>query len=147
MGVSQAGTRPPAKSYGGKIFCACAVRASSLQLVGSVGERLPPTQPHHLFTSVPWFFRGRDRCGRAAKGFTPLCSNYPQLAPGHTLWWVLGGGAPAHTSAKLHSISEEVRHASRNADSACPFLPSRQYKTGHAESAFRDACRTSSDSI
>ena len=40
--------------------------------------------------------------------------------------------------------AEEVRHASRNADSACPFLPSRQYKTGHAESAFRDACRTSS---
>ena len=39
---------------------------------------------------------------------------------------------------------EEVRHASRNADSACPFLPSRQYKKGHAESAFRDACRTSS---
>ena len=73
-------------------------------LVGIVGERLPPTQPHHLFTSVPWFFRGRDRCGRAAKGFTPLCSNYPQLAPVHTLWWVLGGGAPAHTSAKLHSI-------------------------------------------
>ena len=39
---------------------------------------------------------------------------------------------------------EEVRHASQNADSACPFLPSRQYKKGHAESAFRDACRTSS---
>ena len=38
---------------------------------------------------------------------------------------------------------EEVRYASRNADSACPFLPSRQYKKGHAESAFRDACRTS----
>ena len=33
---------------------------------------------------------------------------------------------------------------SRNADSVCPFLPSRQYKKGHAESAFRDACRTSS---
>ena len=31
-----------------------------------------------------------DLFGRAAKGFTPLCSNYPQLAPGHTLWWVLG---------------------------------------------------------
>ena len=45
-----------------------------------------------------------DLFGRAAKGFTPLCSNYPQLAPVHTLWWVLGGGAPAHTSAKLHSI-------------------------------------------
>ena len=41
----------------------------------------------------------------------------------------IGGGA------------EEVRHASRNADSACPFLPSRQYKNGHAESAFHDACR------
>ena len=40
--------------------------------------------------------------------------------------------------------AEEVRHASQNADSACPFLPSRQYKKGHAESAFRDACRTSS---
>ena len=40
--------------------------------------------------------------------------------------------------------AEEVRHASRNADSACPFLPSRQYKKGHVESAFRDACRTSS---
>ena len=39
---------------------------------------------------------------------------------------------------------EEVRHASRNADSACPFLPLRQYKKGHTESAFRDACRTSS---
>ena len=31
---------------------------------------------------------------------------------------------------------------SRNADSACPFLPLRQYKKWHAESAFRDACRT-----
>ena len=41
-------------------------------------------------------------------------------------------------------LAEEVRHASRNADSACPFLPSRQYKKEHAESAFRDACRTSS---
>ena len=37
-------------------------------------------------------------------------------------------------------VVEEVRHASRNADSACPFLPSCQYKKGHAESAFRDAC-------
>ena len=49
---------------------------------------------------------------------------------------------PPPTSKKL-SIPlspEEVR----NADSACPFLPSRQYKKGHAESAFRDACRTSS---
>ena len=36
---------------------------------------------------------------------------------------------------------EEVRHASRNADSACPFF---QYKKGHTESAIRDACRTSS---
>ena len=36
--------------------------------------------------------------------------------------------------------SEEVRHASRNADSVCPFLPSRQYKKGHAS----HACRTSS---
>ena len=41
-------------------------------------------------------------------------------------------------------LAEEVRHVSRNADSACPFLPSRQYKKGHAESAFHDACRTSS---
>ena len=41
-------------------------------------------------------------------------------------------------------LAEEVRHVSRNADSACPFSPSRQYKKGHAESAFRDACRTSS---
>ena len=41
-------------------------------------------------------------------------------------------------------LAEEVRHVSRNADSACPFLPSRQYKKGHAESAFCDACRTSS---
>ena len=39
---------------------------------------------------------------------------------------------------------EEVRHASRNADSACPFLYWRNGKKGHAESAFRDACRTSS---
>ena len=39
--------------------------------------------------------------------------------------------------------SEEVRHASRNADSACPFLHWRDGKKGHAESAFRDACRTS----
>ena len=39
---------------------------------------------------------------------------------------------------------EEVRHASRNADSACPFLYWRDGKKGHAESAFRDACRTSS---
>ena len=27
-----------------------------------------------------------DLFGRATKGFTPLCSNCPQLAPGHTLW-------------------------------------------------------------
>ena len=40
---------------------------------------------------------------------------------------------------------EEVRHASRNAESACPFLYWRDGKKGHAESAFRDACRTSSD--
>ena len=40
--------------------------------------------------------------------------------------------------------AEEVRHASRNADSACPFLYWRDGKKGHAESAFRDACRTSS---
>ena len=47
--------------------------------------------------------------------------------------------------ARLHCPNpEEVRHASRNADSVCPFLPSRQYKKGHAESAFRDARRTSS---
>ena len=39
---------------------------------------------------------------------------------------------------------EEVRHASRNAESACPFLYWRDGKKGHAESAFRDACRTSS---
>ena len=38
---------------------------------------------------------------------------------------------------------EEVRHASRNADSACPFLYWRDGKKGHAESAFRVACRTS----
>ena len=44
-----------------------------------------------------------------------------------------------------HFCPEEVQHASRNADSACPFLPSRQYKKGRAESAFRDACHTSSD--
>ena len=90
-GRGPGGDPPTSKELWRQDCCACAVRASSLQtLVGSVGERLPPTQPHHLFTSVPWFFRGRDRCGRAAKGFTPLCSNYPQLAPGHTLWWVLG---------------------------------------------------------
>ena len=40
--------------------------------------------------------------------------------------------------------AEEVRHASRNADSACPVLYWRDGKKGHAESAFRDACRTSS---
>ena len=40
--------------------------------------------------------------------------------------------------------TEEVRHASRNADSACPFLYWRDGKKGHAGSAFRDACRTSS---
>ena len=39
---------------------------------------------------------------------------------------------------------EEVRHASRNAESACPFLYWRDGKKGHTESAFRDACRTSS---
>ena len=89
--VQWAGPSPPAKSYGGKTAAhAQSVPRVYRPLVGSVGERLPPTQPHHLFTSVPWFFRGRDRCGGAAKGFTPLCSNYPQLAPGHTLWWVLG---------------------------------------------------------
>ena len=40
--------------------------------------------------------------------------------------------------------SEEVRHASRNADSVCSFLYWRDGKKGHAESAFRNACRTSS---
>ena len=39
---------------------------------------------------------------------------------------------------------EEVRHASRNAESVCPFLYWRDGKKGHAESALRDACRTSS---
>ena len=37
-------------------------------------------------------------------------------------------------------VVEEVRHVSQNADSACPFLPWCQYKKGHAESAFCDAC-------
>ena len=40
---------------------------------------------------------------------------------------------------KISPGSEEVRHASRNADSACPFLHSLLYKKGHAESAIRDA--------
>ena len=40
---------------------------------------------------------------------------------------------------------EEVQHASRNADSACPFLYWCDGKKGHAESAFRDTCRTSSE--
>ena len=51
---------------------------------------------------------------------------------------------PLFQSSDCRLPSEEVRHASQNADSACPFLPSRQYKKGHTESAFRDACRTSS---
>ena len=47
--------------------------------------------------------------------------------------------------ARSHGlVSEEVRRASRNADSACPFLYWRDGKKGHAESAFRDARRTSS---
>ena len=33
---------------------------------------------------------------------------------------------------------------SQIADSACPFLYWSQCKKGHAESAFRDTCRTSS---
>ena len=41
-------------------------------------------------------------------------------------------------------MPEEVRHASRNADSACPFLYWCDGKKGNDESAFRDACRTSS---
>ena len=54
-----------------------------------------------------------------------------------------------HTHLSEASCMQECESAatqrrSRNADSACPFLPSRQYKKGHAESAFRDACRTSS---
>ena len=36
---------------------------------------------------------------------------------------------------------EEMRHASQIADSACPCIG---VKKGHAESAFCDACRTSS---
>ena len=40
---------------------------------------------------------------------------------------------------------EEVRHASRIADSACPFLYWSRCKKGHAESALHDACRTSSE--
>ena len=47
----------------------------------------------------------------------------------------------AESAEQMALLPEEVRHASRNADSACPFMPSRQYK---AESAFCDACRTSS---
>ena len=64
---------------------------------------------------------------------------------------------------------EEVRHASRIADSACPFcigvnakrgMLSQHFVTrvvpplrlclhvfGHAKSAFRDACRTSSETM
>ena len=51
-----------------------------------------------------------------------------------------------HTQRLTAGMSgpEEVRHASRNAESACPFLYWRDGKKGHAESAFRDACRTSS---
>ena len=40
--------------------------------------------------------------------------------------------------------AEEVRHASQNADSALPFFAIAPIQKGHAESAFRDACRTSS---
>ena len=38
-----------------------------------------------------------------------------------------------------------MRHASQIPDSVCPFLYWSQCKKGHAESAFRDACRTSSE--
>ena len=46
--------------------------------------------------------------------------------------------------ACVRDRSEEVRHVSRIADSACPFLYWSQCKKGHAESAFRDASHTSS---
>ena len=50
----------------------------------------------------------------------------------------------SYTRSTLHVhtslIPEEVRHASRNADSASPFLHWRDGKKGHTESAFRDAC-------
>ena len=47
----------------------------------------------------------------------------------------------------IGEVPEEVRHASRNADSACPFLYWCNGKKGRAESAFHDACRTSSGEV
>ena len=55
------------------------------------------------------------------------------------MWWGGGGGGGGGGDRGGMTC---VTNA--NADSACPFLPLHQYRKGHAESAFRDACRTSS---
>ena len=73
---------------------------------------------------------------------TELCTLQCMLSNFSVIWlFVMHKAGDTCTPSSLDP--EEVRHASRNADSACPFLPSRQYKKGHAESALHDACRTS----
>ena len=78
---------------------------------------------------------------------TTYASSYHQIIDSNLscAWRSAGNRIPKawHT----HVLPEEVRHVSRNADSACPFLYWHDGKKGHAESAFRDrdACRTSSD--
>ena len=44
----------------------------------------------------------------------------------------------------LANLGQWQRRYDMRHEMLTPFLPSRQYKTGHAESAFRDACCTSS---
>ena len=53
-------------------------------------------------------------------------------------------GGHGGRSLPATTAPEEVRHASRNADSAYLFCIACDGKKRYAESAFRDACRTSS---
>ena len=67
---------------------------------------------------------------------------YASSGGGDYVCGVAWGGGGTFNCYRLST--EGVRHASRNADSACRFLYWRDGKKGHAESAFRDACCTSS---
>ena len=57
----------------------------------------------------------------------------------------VGGGSGRMVIEKIASLQcVGGATCSRIADSACPFLYWSQCKKGHAKSAFRDSCRTSS---
>ena len=89
-----------------------------------------------LLLSILWL---KTVCCSALCSFLLLSNSSPPPPPPRVKW-----DMAAHLiGAPIMVYPEEVRHASRNADSACPFLYWRDGKKGHAESAFRDACRTS----